>query len=396
MFKRSAFIAIPLILCTGWAAIRTAAQQPAAISQIAGATAHFENGGNAAEIAANFVDHVVFVPVRIDQGAPSLFELDTTARTSSIDPARATELGLGRLNSPVMNLSGLDVSFTELAETSKPDFAARLGRPYQGTLGNDFLGSVVANIDFARQTMQLYDPEVYKYTGHGKAIRVTCVDGIPIVKAKVIVDGRAAEADFVVNIALPAPVLLFDRYADAHRLSLRKSISAASMPISGAQDDALGRLERFQIGPYTVEASLVVFSKMNPPTDRDPKLAGEVGAEMLRRFGVVFDYARQEIFLDPNSEFHSEDFEDMSGLTVTASGPNLKKFEITDVRPNTPGSDAELKRGDIIEGIDGDPAAELSLADIRRLFHQLAPAYPVVVTRNGKTFNTSLRMRRLL
>jgi hypothetical protein len=397
MLKRLALSAIPLLLCAGWAGQpSTLAQKPAAPSPNTGATARFENGGNAAEIAADFVDHVVFVPVRIDQGAPSLFELDTTARSSSIDPARAAELGLGRLDSPVMNLSGLNVSFAHLAESPKPEFAARFGRDYQGTLGNDFLDSVVANIDYARQTMQLYDPQVYRYTGHGKAIRVTFIDGVPIVKAKVIVDGRGAEADFAVNTALAAPVLVFDRYADAHRLTLHKSVSAASMPIPGAQDDALGRLDRFQIGPYAAEASLVVFSKQGPPTDRDPKLAGEIGAEMLRRFGVVFNFAHQEVILDPNSEFHSEDFEDMSGLTITAGGPNLKKFEITEVRPNTPGSDAGLKKGDIIEGIDGDPAADLSLADIRKLFHQLAPPYAVVVTRNGKTFNTKLQMHRLL
>lgn len=397
MLKRITVAIISLGLCLAWAAHRLTFAQtaPAAVKQPAVAT-HFEHGGNAVEIAADFLDHLVFVPVRLNEGAPSLFELDTTAPSSSIDPARAAELELGRENSTVLNLSGLDVSFSELAHTPNPDFAARFGRPNQGTLGNDFLASVVANIDYARQTMQLYDPSVYKYPGHGKAVRVTFVDGIPVVKAKATIEGRSVEADFAVNTALDAPVLIFYRYAEAHRLSLRKSISAASLPIQNAEQDTLGRLDRFQIGPYTVEASLVLLSRQNPPTNHDPKLAGEIGAEMLRRFGVVFDYPNQKIFFDPNSEFNSEDFEDMSGLTISASGPNLKKFEITDVRPNTPGADAGLRKGDIIEGIDGDAAADLSLADIRKLFHQLGPHYPVEVTRNGKTFNTNLQMHRLL
>ena len=372
------------------------AQTPAARVPHSAVMARFQNGGNAAEVAADFVDHLVFVPVRVNQGQPSLFELDTTARESSIDPGRAAELGLSGLNSPVLNFSGLDVSFAQLAPAPKANFAARFGRPYQGTLGNDFLATVVARIDYARQTMQLYDPAAYKYAGHGKGIRVTFVDGIPVVKAKAIVEGRSIDADFVVNTALAAPVLIFDRYAEARRISLRKSISAASMPIEQAENDAIGRLDRFQIGPYSAEASLVVFSKQAPPTASDPKLAGEVGAEMLRRFGVVFDYARQQIFFDPNSEFNSEDFEDMSGVTVVAGGPNLKQFVITDVRPNTPGAEAGLHKGDVIEGIDGDPAAELSLADIRRLFHTLGPSYPVIVTRNGKTFTANLRAHRLL
>jgi hypothetical protein len=392
----SILVVLALLFAGSWAQISASPQKRTANAAEPTVTARFEHGGNAAEIAADFVDHLVFVPARVNEGRPSLFELDTTARRSSIDPRRATELGLGSLNSPVLNLSGLDISFLELAEHAEPDFAARFGREYQGTLGSDFLGTVVAHIDYARQTMQLYDPAVYKYTGHGKAIRVTFVDGIPMVKAKAVIEGRSIAADFAVNTALDAPVLIFGAYADARHISLRKSISAASMPIEGAQDDALGSLGRFQIGPYTAEAALVVFARRNPPTSRDPKLAGEIGAQMLRRFGLVFDYPRQLIYFDPNSEFNSEDFEDMSGLTVIATGPNLKKFVITDVRPNTPGSDAGLRKGDVIEGIDGDAAADLSLADIRRLFHLLGPPYPMVITRNKKTFTVQLQMHRLL
>jgi hypothetical protein len=396
MLKRITIAAVPLILCLGWTGRPAVLAQSNPAAQQRAATVRFENGGNAAQIPADFMDHVVLVPVRVNQGTPSLFELNTAAPNSSIDPGRATELGLGTLKNPVLNLTGLDVSFSELPESPKPYFAARFGRLYQGTLGNDLLESVVVDIDYARQTMQIYDPAVYKYRGRGKSIRVTFVDGIPVVKAKVVVEGRSIDADFIVNTALDAPVLVFDRYAEARRIALRKSISAASMPIEGAANDALGRLDRFQIGPFAVEASLVAFSHQTPPTKHDPKLAGEIGAEMLRLFSVVFDYARQQIFLDPNSEFNSEDFEDMSGLTVTAAGPNLKTFEITDVRQNTPGSDAGLHKGDIIEGIDGDAAADISLTDIRRLFRQLGPPHQVVVTRNGKTFSTNLQMHRLL
>lgn len=385
-----------LIVCLGPSEGRAKhAQSKAAIAPRT-TSAHFAYGGNAAEIPADFIDHLVFIPVRVNQGEPSLFELDTTARTSSIDPQRATELRLGRVTTPVLNLSGVNVSFSDFAEAPKPDFAARFGRAYQGTLGNDFLTSVVADIDYGRETMRLYDPAVYKHAGHGKAIRVRFVDGMPVVKAKVKVEGRSVEGDFAVNTALDAPVLIYDPYAQAHRLSLRKSISAASLPLAGAQDDAIGRLERFEIGPYKVQDGLVVFAKQDPPTSHDARLAGEIGAEMLRRFDVVLDYEGGVMYLHPNGEFNSEDFEDMSGLTITAGGPNLKKFVITEVRPNTPGADAGLRKGDVIEGVGGDAAADLSLMELRNLFHQLGSPYDLVITRNGKTFHVSLQLRRLL
>jgi PDZ domain len=386
-----------LVLCLGWAGHNAAqAQSRSPEPPPATCTAKFAYGGNAAVIPADFIGHLVFVPARVNRGEPSLFELNTMAPKSSIDPARAAALGLGRVTTPVLSLSGVDVSFSEFGEEPNPDFAARYGRDYRGTLGNDFLASVVADVDYARETMRLYDPAVYKYSGHGKPIHVTFVDGIPVVKAKMKVGGRSIDADFAVDTALDAPLLIFDKYAQAHQLSLQKSISAASMPLVGADNDAIGRLDRFQIGPYQVEASLVVFAKQNSPTSHDSKLAGAIGGEMLRRFEVVFDYSRGEIYFDPNSEFRSEDFEDMSGLTVIAGGPNLRKFEITEVRPNTPGAEAGLRKGDIIEGVNGDAAADISLVELRKLFHQLGPPYDLVITRNKKTMHAALQLHRLL
>jgi PDZ domain len=373
------------------------AQSGAAPAQQPSAVAHFANGGNAAEIAADFLDHLVFIPVRVNQGEPSLFELDSTARVSSIDPGRGAELGLGILTSPTLNLSGVNIALPGLPEEAHPNFAERFGRPYQGTLGNDFLASVVAEVDYARETLQLYDPAVYKYSGHGKSFRLAFVEGMPVLKAKFQIEGgRTTEADFIVDTALDAPVLIFDRDADSHSLFPRRTISAASLPLKGAEGDVVARMNRFQLGPYTVESSLAVISRQDPPTKQDARIAGEIGTGMLRRFGVVFDYAHQQILLDPNSEFHSEDFEDMSGLTIVAGGPNLRRFEITEVRPDTPGADAGLRKGDIIEGIDGDAAADMSLAEIRKLFHQIGTPYNVVITRGGKTLTVMLGMHRLL
>ena len=54
----------------------------------------FAGGGNAAEIPAEFIGNLVFLPVRVNSGKPSLFDLDSRAPRTSIDPARAAALDL--------------------------------------------------------------------------------------------------------------------------------------------------------------------------------------------------------------------------------------------------------------------------------------------------------------
>jgi S1-C subfamily serine protease len=117
---------------------------------------------------------------------------------------------------------------------------------------------------------------------------------------------------------------------------------------------------------------------------------------MLRRFTAVMDYAHQQMILDRNSEFRDEDREDMSGISIIAGGSNLKKFIVTQVRPGTPGTDAGIQKGDVIAGVDDDPAADLTLADLRYLFRQLGHPYKLLIEREGKTVVVTMKLRRLL
>jgi C-terminal processing protease CtpA/Prc len=100
--------------------------------------------------------------------------------------------------------------------------------------------------------------------------------------------------------------------------------------------------------------------------------------------------------LDSNSEFRTDDREDMSGISVAASGPNLKTFEVTQVRPGTPGSSAGVEEGDVIAGVDEEAAADITLAALRNLFRQVGHKYKLLIERNGKTLTINVQMRRLL
>jgi hypothetical protein len=135
------------------------------VIQQTAAPARFAFGGNAAEVPAEFVGNLVFVPVDINKSQPSLFILDSTAAMSSVSPSRAADLGLSNLRDAILNFPGVDIPFTNLPAIDKPDFSQQVGRPYQGTLGADFFSRVVVEIDYSRQTLRLYDPSAYKYSG---------------------------------------------------------------------------------------------------------------------------------------------------------------------------------------------------------------------------------------
>src|SRR5271155_5711470 len=71
----------------------SASQQTPATQQTSGAP-RFTSGGYTAELPSQFVGNLIFLPVRVNGGQPSLFELASTAAATSMDPERAAELGL--------------------------------------------------------------------------------------------------------------------------------------------------------------------------------------------------------------------------------------------------------------------------------------------------------------
>ena len=103
---------------------------------------------------------------------------------------------------------------------------------------------------------------------------------------------------------------------------------------------------------------------------------------MLRRFKVILDYARQEMILEPGSDFSEPWAADTSGLLLRAGGADLKTISVLHVLTNTPAAAASIKEGDHILSVDHEETLDLSLEGIRRLF--TSPGNHHLLVRRGQ------------
>jgi PDZ domain len=380
-------------------------QSPEAAAKENTAPARFAYNGGAAQAPATFIANLLFLPVRVDLGKPSLFELDSTAAATSVDPSGVTDPALPidasktNIQNCILNLPGVELPMSSLAVAARKDFGAQMGMPYQGTLGADFFARFVVVVDYSRQTIQLYDPATYTYSGAAKGVRGTFAGTIPLVKAKFSIPGqKTLEADFIVDTALEFPIVFSKAFTDGHRISSAhfKTISASYPSVDGGAKILLGRLRTIQLGGYTIEDPVAAFSQSNPASGQSKNIAGTIGAGFLKRFLVIFDFPHQRIILEPNLQFNKFAEEDMSGLSIIAKGPGLRTFEIVRVQHGTPGAEAGIHEGDIIAGIDQEPAADITLTSIRDLFRQVGHKYKLLIDRNGKTQEIVILMKRLI
>jgi hypothetical protein len=356
----------------------------------------------AAQIPAAYVHNLIFLPVQINGGKTSLFELDSTAAQTSIEPGRAQELGLtvsnGVVQNAAMSMPGVRFGLKVLPVIARKNFAETTGQPAHGVLGRDFFDHTVVVLDYLRQTVQIFDPATYKYDGQGKPFPVTGTPPSVLIRAKGSVTGRKSfDADFQINTALDSAIVFYSSFTDSKNISSAhfKAISASYPELDEGSKILVGRLKDFAIGPYVVQEPVALFSQASSPTG-EPKVAGQIGGDFLRRFSVVFDLVHQRVFLDPNLQINHTAQEDMSGLSILAKSANLKTFQIVQVRPGTPGADAGLKEGDVIAGIDEEAAADLTLSAIRDLFRQVGHEYKLLIDRQGQTLNLTIKMRKLV
>ena len=403
--RRAKYLVAFCILLSAWAA-RPAlpAQQQGAASVPAPppapqdtTEAHFSFGGNAASIPAIFVGNLIFLPVRVNGGKPVLFQLDSAAEKCAVDRKVAGDTTAAALQNSWIALPGVQLPFLSLPVISRDDFAQQVGQVYQGTLGKDFFDRAVVEIDYHRQTVQLYDPAVYTYSGTGKSFPLTFAGAAPLLRAKFDVSGhKSLSADFVVDTALDAGIVFYRAFTDSERISAAhfKSEPASYPEVDGGAKILLGRLKAFQIGPYTLEEVVAAFTQGKTKTGMGKNVAGAIGGDFLRRFTVIFDLPHQRLILEPNVDLNHDIDEDMSGLSIVAKGPNLKLFEVAAVEPGTPAAKAGIQPGDVIAGIGDEAAADLTLSAVRNLFRQVGYNYKILIDRKGQTINVSLQMRR--
>jgi hypothetical protein len=381
-----------------------------AMPQEAAAPARFANGGNVAQVPATFIDQRVFFPVQVNGGQPSLFELNTTAKVSSIDPGRASDLDLKAeagtspngasgqvIRNAVLGLPSVEITLPSLSVNGSPDFARVVGRSYEGTLGADFLSRVIVQIDYGQLSVQVYDPASFHYQGRGVRIPMILSGTTPVIRAKFSEQsGKSGEGDFLMNTALDASVIFSNHFADAHKLfsGHMNSITESDPEVDGGDTISLARLDTFQIGSDTALGSLATFSRTDQSAGGDPKIAGTIGGGMLRRFIVIIDYPHQQLIFEPGSQFRTDDEEDKSGMALIAEGPGLKRFVVTQVQPDTPAAKAGIQKGDVVDGVDNEAAADMSLDSVRKLFREPVRNYDVLMERNGNTYEVTLQMRR--
>jgi len=368
-------------------------------------------------IELNFVH--IFVQTRVNGSEPLWFILDTGASVTVLNTSTAQELGMdlegkieGRgagegsveanlIPDVTFEMPGVTISDQTAVGIPFDNLEPLMGRRLDGVFGYDMISRFVVEIDYENEKLNLYGRGDYQYKGNGARVPMHIEGGSPYVTGTVtMIDGKQVEAEFLVDTGAAMALGFAKPFTEKHDLLESvpdKFLFAGGFGVGGESKSYIGRIKSLELGGLSFVNPVAGFSQDKKGAGADPNRAGLLGGEILKRCTVVFDYERGEMILEPNSNYEGRFNISMSGLAVQTGGRgDWQSFSIRKVLPDSPAAEAGFEVGDVIETIDGRPAAEYTIHTLDEYFKREGETVHIVISRDGKTLEKSIQLRKAI
>ncbi len=278
-------------------------------------------------IPFQLADSLIYIQASLNGSQPLWMMLDTSSSVTVFDESVSKTLGvpfLGEGNAygpgegsaqklafashTTLMFAGEELSDQTVATLPLEWFSREVGRSTDGFLGSNVFRNYVVEIDYANQVLRLYDPATYSYSGSGQRLPLQFIwREIPTVRAEVVaIDGTAITGVFLVDSGATTAIWLTKAFSNAHPdfLSAQETTEALKVVAVGGELSArVGRVPAIRLGGFVVSMPLTQFSQNTSGIFAAPDITGSIGAQMLRRFTVIFDYPHREMILEPNEHF---------------------------------------------------------------------------------------------
>ena len=338
-------------------------------------------------------NELIVVPLTINQSLTLKFILDSGARNTILSIKQIGDiLGLkyerryqlvGADRKTVINALLVRNNYLELpgvTASSQPilvleedylKFDQYTGFSLHGIIGADIFTRFVVKLNYKSGIVHLYEPAYFEPPGKryiGIPIRIE--NSKPYIELPVVfTDGTRSKIKMLIDTGAGFTLLLHWDKIDSLHISGDFIKGSIGLGLGGALEGYMGRVSRLSIGDFYFDNLITQFQLLDETIDTAASLGehGIIGAELLSRFNVIFDYGNQMMYLRPDRNYNRGFKMDRSGIVFLASGETLDVFTVYDVLPGSPADQAGVIKGDVLHKINKRKFQNLQLLDITNM-----------------------------
>ena len=359
--------------------------------KILGQEFHFSGNRKKGAVSFALIKNLVVIPVYINGKGPYNFILDTgvgpmiitdTSIVKGLDqtklrPIKITGLGKGAeidaLLSNEINASvgraGISYIPAAILKEDVLGLSNYVGTKISGLLGYYFFRSFIVKINYSgRRVIFFLRGDKRKIKGEIIPIQIINnkpyvnidldIPGLGNLSAKMVIDNGASHALSLETLnEKPFPIP-----ADAISANLGIGLNG---PISGN----LSRVTSVRLGNFkfkNVIASYPIYDDVTLKTyllNRN----GNLGAEILSRFNITFDYESGFMYLKPNITFKRPFDHDMAGIEIYSEETKPRRFYVSRIESGSPADLAGIREGDEILTVNFTKTSSMDLDDLSKL-----------------------------
>jgi hypothetical protein len=259
------------------------------------------------------------------------------------------------------------------------------GERIDGIIGYSFLSRYILDINFDSSQIKIYSPGNFKYKKEGTLLKpgISRLTAFPIT----IKDKDKITANFYLDTGAGLCLLLTDLFIKEHNILLgrRRPVTTQVQGLGGKKAMRLTVVKSLKFGPYVFKNVPTNLYNDEDNVTSYPYTAGLLGNDIMRRFNLVLNYPKREIYISPNLNFDD-------GFDYAYTGLSLYNFSnkiyIDDIVEKSPAEKAGLKNGD--EVICVGVKFSGNVQEYERLLQKTRENIKIIVRRNEKLLFISL------
>jgi hypothetical protein len=287
------------------------------------------------------------------------------------------------------------------------NLSSHVGIPVNGIIGHNFFKDNLVEVNYIKKKIVVYADNQKNRAFIEKKfepIPMTIERSKPYVVGNVTVNSIEIPAKLLIDIGNSDAIWLFENKERGVTIPAKNFEDYLGKGFSGDVEGKRAQISKFSFSRFSFMNPIVAFPDSS--STRNVKMvkdrAGSIGAEILRRFTLVFDYSQKRLFLKKNGNFGSHFNYNRSGVELQHyglqwvqetvklqtipynssfsmnSGATVKSdfkykfvlkpiYLVAHVRKNSPAALSGLQKGDVIVSINNKPGYDYSLEKINAL-----------------------------
>jgi predicted aspartyl protease len=381
----------------------------------------FSFKGNMKRERVNFalIKNLIVIPLYINSKGPYNFLLDTgvgaiiitdpklldTLNLTDLRTIKVMGLGEGQeieallTNQIVVRLKSAEGTkiTTAILKNDVFNLSNYLGVKIYGIIGYPFFNSFKVRINYLNKQMTYALPD-QPLRNKGEKVAIEISNNRPYLFADLETSTKEKiKAKLIIDCGASHSLLMYGLNGQPFPLPKETIPANLGIGLSGLISGSVGRMPKLSFGKFSfnnVLSGFPVFESLGSKfgyTNQD----GNLGAEVLRRFTVVYDYQNKSMYLQQNRAYRSPFEHDMSGIEIFSDAENQGRVFISRIEKDSPAEKAGFLVDDEILGINFKLIEGYTLEEIAKLFKAYDGSTVLVeVARGGKSIIKLFRLKK--